>query len=114
MTTAMSYRHHRAYLFAILIGAGGIYDAPRAEATPSRDNTDILQAWYGDSRPQTVYKYIKAGVYYPIRVLSGQEGVQQMGTMEHAYTSPRHSPKSDDITLMWFGDEQVKYSSLGQ
>ncbi|KAM4055540.1 GLEYA motif domain-containing protein [Hirsutella rhossiliensis] len=37
----------------------------------TRDNADICQSWYGENKPQTVYKNIKAGKYYPIRVLWG-------------------------------------------
>lgn len=38
---------------------------------PTRQNADITQFWYGNNRGAVVKKAIKAGTYYPIRVLWG-------------------------------------------
>lgn len=40
----------------------------------TRDNADIVQAYYGDNRPKNIYKELDAGTYYPIRVLWGNTG----------------------------------------
>lgn len=37
----------------------------------TRENADFIQAWYGDNKPRTVEKELKAGDSLPIRVLWG-------------------------------------------
>ncbi|OAR00906.1 hypothetical protein LLEC1_07299 [Akanthomyces lecanii] len=40
----------------------------------TRENADIVQAYYGDNRPKTISRDLAAGTYYPIRVLWGNTG----------------------------------------
>ncbi len=43
----------------------------KAYAGYTRENADIIQFYYGDNELKTVTREIKAGTYYPIRVLWG-------------------------------------------
>jgi hypothetical protein len=60
-----------AFLGTAVLAPSAVADDGHQVAHNVRDNADITQFWYGDNSPRTAHKLIKAGQYYPIRVLWG-------------------------------------------
>ncbi|PMB65582.1 hypothetical protein BM221_008943 [Beauveria bassiana] len=61
------YRFNSPYSDDITI----MWFGDKAYQNYTRDNSDIIQFYYGDNRPRNIYRDLKAGTYYPIRVLWG-------------------------------------------
>ncbi|OAA71138.1 GLEYA adhesin domain protein [Cordyceps fumosorosea ARSEF 2679] len=64
------YRFNSPYSDDITI----MWFGDKAYQNYTRDNADIIQFYYGDNRPRNIYRDLKAGTYYPIRVLWGNTG----------------------------------------
>ncbi|KAM0742176.1 hypothetical protein ACQRIT_002353 [Beauveria bassiana] len=64
------YRFNSPYSDDITI----MWFGDKAYQNYTRDNADIIQYYYGDNRPRNIYRDLKAGTYYPIRVLWGNTG----------------------------------------
>ncbi|KAM3509851.1 hypothetical protein MY11210_006138 [Beauveria gryllotalpidicola] len=64
------YRFNSPYSDDITI----MWFGDKAHQNYTRDNADIIQFYYGKNRPVNIYRDLKAGTYYPIRVLWGNTG----------------------------------------
>ncbi|KAM3431795.1 hypothetical protein MY4824_006897 [Beauveria thailandica] len=64
------YRFNSPYSDDITI----MWFGDKAYQNYTRGNADIIQFFYGDNRPKNIYRDLKAGTYYPIRVLWGNTG----------------------------------------
>ncbi|OAQ61423.1 GLEYA adhesin domain-containing protein [Pochonia chlamydosporia 170] len=84
-TLANAALEYRAFLFACQDGEFR-FNSPRSDDITimwfgekayegwTRDNADIIQFYYGENKPIDVTRSIKAGTYYPIRVMWGNTG----------------------------------------
>ncbi len=64
------YRFNSPYSDDITI----MWFGDKAYNSYTRENADIVQAYYGDNKPKDIYRDLAAGTYYPIRVLWGNTG----------------------------------------
>ncbi|EJP61205.1 uncharacterized protein BBA_09863 [Beauveria bassiana ARSEF 2860] len=82
------YRFNSPYSDDITI----MWFGEKAYQNYTRGNADIIQFFYGDNKPKNIYRDLKAGTYYPIRVLWGNTGGA-------SYLSLRiYGPNGEDVS----------------